>query len=234
MSGEASGSLSSLTSVTFNARLEDVKLEASPNSSLEIPDGIYYIVLADLVESTSYMAKMGNDAGIARFREFERSARLALKHALSASPNNSGRFVKTVGDAVLLVFNHFPDIVQWYLNFDGVLNVASIKTELMKARTWVHVGELRFENDDLNGLCISHLIKVEQKAKEKAEAGRVMVTDLAKQIAEPALFSEHCAFDSCGSVTLEGHPSVKLYMVTKADLPFLITKQLRDGRGKSP
>ena len=195
-----------------------------------IPDGIYYIVLADLAGSTSYMKKMGNDAGITRFRKFERAARQALEHSKSASLSNTGVVVKTIGDAVLLVFKHFPDIVQWDLEFDGVLNRIPNKAELMKARIWVHVGELRFEENDINGLAVNDLCKIEKKAKKNAEPHCLILTHLAKEIAAPALYPEYCALEACGSVRLEGASSVKLYRVANADLPFLLSKQLREKR----
>ena len=193
-----------------------------------IPDGIYYIVLTDLVGSTSYMSKMGNDAGIARFRKFESAVRQALDHAIYASPNNTGVAVKTVGDAVLLVFKHFPDIVQWNLEFDGVLNRIPNKVELMKARIWVHVGELRFEEGDFNGLAVNDLCKIEKKAKKNKGAGSLILTHLAKEIAAPTLYPEHCVLEDCGSVRLESNTSLKLYQLAKADLPFLFTKQRRE------
>lgn len=193
-----------------------------------IPDGIYYIVLADLVGSTSYMDKMGNDAGILRFREFEDAARQALINAQFASPKNSGLIVKTDGDAVLLVFSHFPDIVQWYLEFDGVLIHTPTKNDLMKVRVWVHVGELRFEEGDFNGLGVSHLFKIEKNAKEKTKPSTLILSNLVKEIAGPALYPQHCTLEPCGTVRLEGHSPVKLFQLANADLPFLFSKKHRD------
>ena len=208
-------------------------LSKNPHSSPKLQDGIYYIVLADLIGSTSYMEKWGNDAGIARFREFESAAAQALDHARSASPDHSGRIVKTVGDAVLLAFSHFPDIVQWHLEFDGVLFCTPTKTEPKKAKIWVHVGELRFEGDDFNGLGVSQLFKIEKKAKEKAQPGSFTVSHLAKEIAESALYPEHCALEACGTVKLEAHSPIRLYRLTKADLPFLFSKQIKGRFQKS-
>ena len=195
---------------------------------MRIPDGIYYIVLADLVGSTSYMTKMGNDAGVARLHAFEGAAKQALAyHKL----RNSGVFVKTVGDAVLLAFNHFPDVVQWHLEFDGVLVSAPPRTESMNARVLLHVGELRFEDGNLNGLAVSQLCKIEQAAKrmllnQKKGAGNLILTHLAKEIAQPALFPVHCVLESCPALEMEGHSPVLLYqLVVKEDLGFLFDKQ---------
>ena len=195
-----------------------------------IPDGIYYIVMADLVGSSGYTTKMGNDAGIARSEEFKRAVMQACEHALFAWPGHTGVFVKTVGDAVLLVFKHFPDIVQWYLEFDGVLFYTPTRTEPMKARIWVHVGEVRFEEGDFSGSAVNELCKIEKKAKDAIEAGCLVLSHLANQIAKPALFPKHCALKYRMSMKLEGHSSVKLYQVVKADLPFLISKQTRQRR----
>lgn len=55
-----------------------------------IPDGIYYIVLADWVGSTKFSAKMGNTALAARIHTFVDAATKALEHAKMSS--NSASF----------------------------------------------------------------------------------------------------------------------------------------------
>jgi hypothetical protein len=98
-----------------------MKRELTDSSTKQLANGIYYVVLADLVGSTNYMKKMGNDAGIARLNAFVGAAKQALTQS---KPKNSGEFIKDNGDAVLFVFRHFPDIVQWRLEFDGSLCLA--------------------------------------------------------------------------------------------------------------
>ncbi len=191
-------------------------------------DGIYYVVLADLVESTSDMKKMGNDAGGVRLSAFERAARQALEFI---TPSDSGLCVKADGDAVLLVFTHFPDIVQWYLEFDGVLNRDLIQKDPMRARVWVHAGEVRFKDSDIKSLAVSQLFKIEKKAKTKTKAGNLVLTHLAREIAKPALFPIQVELKRFHRVKLEDGSVVELYrLVTKADIAFLLEKQYRDKR----
>src|SRR4051794_5541624 len=109
-----------------------------------IPDGIYYIVLADLVGSTKYGVKMGNAALTARIQTFVEASKEAIKNAKMSQ--NSGRFIKSVGDGVLIAFNHFPDVVQWQMEFHGALCLAAIHHDPFEARICVHAGELRFDN----------------------------------------------------------------------------------------
>ncbi len=75
-----------------------------------IRDGIYYIVLVDLVGSTKYSAEHGNAKMTERIRTFVTYS----FNALTASKiRNTGIFLKEIGDAVLFVFQHFPDILKW-------------------------------------------------------------------------------------------------------------------------
>jgi class 3 adenylate cyclase len=185
-----------------------------------IQDGIYYIVLADLVGSTKFGAQMGDAALTARVSAFVEASKEALKNAKMSA--NSGRFVKQVGDGVLLLFNHFPDVVQWHMEFHGSLVVAAVHYGHLQARTCVHAGEVRFENGDASALAVNQVFKMEKRVR----AGDLVLTETARQLAIASLYPPQCEFESFDNVPLDGYPEpVKLHrLLIKADIAFLIDK----------
>jgi class 3 adenylate cyclase len=188
---------------------------------------ISYLVLTDLVGSTSYTRKLGNDAGQARVAAFERAIRTALANA---KPSNSGLVVKTTGDSVLLLFSHFPDIVQWHLECLGTLHLDAIPgTEPKEARTWVHVGEVDREERDVHGLAVSELFTVEKLMKARATPGELIITGTACAIARPALYPKQCSLNNWGNARLDADTEVDLFsLAVTGDIAFLIDKQRRD------
>lgn len=187
-------------------------------------NGIYYIVLADLVGSTKSGAQLGNSALAARTQTFIGAAHKALENARKAS-SNSGFFIKSVGDGALLLFTYFPDVVQWQMEFEGVLHLAAPNDEPLRARVCVHAGEVRYVGSDVNALAINQVFKMEKHVG----AGEIVLTDVAHKLAAPSLYPKQCQFERCRSVRLEGYGSpVKLHrLVIKADLAFLIDKTAR-------
>jgi class 3 adenylate cyclase len=186
----------------------------------KLPNGIYYIVLGDLVGSTKFAAKWGDAAFTARIQTFVNAAKQAITNAKLSS--NSGRFVKFVGDAVLIVFTHFPDIVQWQMEFDGTLQLIAAQQERFQVRFCVHAGELRFQGKEPLNLATSQLFKMEKEAN----AGEVVVSDVAYQLALPSLYPKQCIFEPNGAVRVDGYNRpLKLHrLVVKADIAFLIAK----------
>lgn len=189
----------------------------------KIPDGIYYIVLADLVESTKFVVRMGNDALMARIQIFVEAAKKAIENANMSS--NSGHFIKSVGDAVLIAFSHFPDIVQWQMEFDGTLDLAENLGEPYRKRICVHAGEIRFFEGDTAALAINQMFKMEKAV----QAGDVVLTEIARHLALPSLYPNQCELLELGTVQLDGYiDPVKLYrLVVKADIAFLVDKTKR-------
>ncbi|MBE0545226.1 MAG: hypothetical protein IH623_28135 [Verrucomicrobia bacterium] len=189
-----------------------------------------YIVLADLVGSTTFTSEFGNDVGIARTREFEKAAREPLAYTL---PPTSGKFVKTVGDAVLLVFDHFPDVVSWHLEFQGALQFSGLseetphlRKERMEARVWVHAGEVCLEENDLHGLAVNELHKIETSTKAATPGGQVFLTHLAAELARAALYPKNCELKECTEVQMLGRPTIRLYRLSvTSDFGFLIGAQ---------
>jgi class 3 adenylate cyclase len=73
--------------------------------------GLYYVVLTDLVGSTKYASEKGNEALQDRVKRFVTASFNAMN---DIALKNAGLFVKEIGDAVLFVFHHFPDILRLF------------------------------------------------------------------------------------------------------------------------
>jgi class 3 adenylate cyclase len=206
-----------------NTQADNQQLQGCGNPNQDIPDGIYYIVLADLVGSTKFGAKMGNAALGARVQSFVEAAKKALEHAKMSF--NTGRFLKSVGDGVLMTFSHFPDVVQWRMEFDGTLQLASIRQEPLQARVCVHAGEVHFAGGDTSALAVNQVFKMEKKVG----ARELVLTDVAHKLALPSLYPKQCDFEDYGTVRLDGYVRpVKLHrLVIRADIAFLIDKTRR-------
>ncbi len=195
---------------------------------MNIPDGIYYIVLADLIGSTGFGVSAGDDALRDRIDYFAEAANKAIENAKKSS--NSGRFIKQVGDGILVLFKHFPDIVQWQMEFDGLLGLAGQRHEPFEVRICVHAGEVRFRKGDPMALAVNQLFKMEKAAG----SGQLLLTEVAHRLALPSLHPKQCVFEEGGTVRLAGYNRpVQLYrLVVKADIAFLINKTYRKSQIK--
>lgn len=186
----------------------------------EITDGIYYIVVADMVGSTNFAVRMGDAALMNRIQTFVQASKKGIEHAKMSS--NSGRFLKPVGDAVLLVFNHFTDIVQWQMEFEGALVLATSQYEPIQTRICVHAGEVRVVDGDVSNLAIHQAFKMEKSVR----AGDLVLSELAYKLAVPSLYPKQCVFEEYGTVDIKGYDfPVKLYkLAIKEAFAFLIDK----------
>ena len=145
-----------------------------------IRNGIYYIALADLVGSTKYSAEHGNTRMNMRIKHFVTSSFQALK---ISNIINTAIFLKEIGDAVLFVFQHFPDILKWRDNFHRLLNPSTEVIEPFVIRTCIHVGEVSLNGVNPISLAISQTFKME-KAVRPNDIG---LTEPAYHIAWPTI-----------------------------------------------
>ena len=193
---------------------------------------LQYIVLADLVASTATTRELGNDVGIYRMREFEDAVRQAFN---TVKPRPSDRVVKTIGDAVLLTFDHFPRILCWKIELDGALQFkmlpgghTALRSQGMprlEARVWIHVGEVEFATGDVHGLAVNQLCKTEQAAKPLVPPGATVATRAVREVAGPTLYPKQCKFTALKGTGLRGGPQRLWAIDMKADIPFMISQQ---------
>jgi class 3 adenylate cyclase len=116
-------------------------------------DGLYYLVLVDLVGSTKYGAEYGNKALQDRI---ERFVTFSFQSLNGARLRNVGLFLKEIGDSVLFVFQHFPDVLRWRYQFDLARDLAVPPLGL---RTCVHVGEVSLHGVNPLSLAVSQVFK---------------------------------------------------------------------------
>jgi class 3 adenylate cyclase len=163
-------------------------------------NGVYYVVLSDIVGATRMAAKIGNEAMAQRIEFFVRHSLIALSQIQLV---NVGVFLKEIGDAVLFVFAHFPDILRWHdslRSYLNVLNDLAWKDDPLKVRTVIHVGEVHLSGVNPISLAVSQLFKVEKTAK----ADEIVLTQSAFAIAWPTLARAYHAFEAIGDVDIEG------------------------------
>jgi hypothetical protein len=150
--------------------------------------GLYYIVLADLCENTSFNAKYGDAEGDLRTQWFHTAAIEALG---DIKLENYVAFSKTIGDASLFVFSSFRDVFNWSNCFTTILGALSKEYEYdpeltgrftnesraqiqrrvrefkLRARRLVHLGEVSYkENVDPLSLAVSQTFKIEKTFSE--------------------------------------------------------------------
>lgn len=193
-------------------------------SNQDIPNGIYYIVVADIVGSSSFSAKWDNASHGARTQAFIEASKIALNSVKLDS--NVGRFIKAIGDGALLVFSHFPDIIHWWAEFVGQLTLAAIRhPPTFQVRVCIHAGELRFVDGDPSDLATNQVFKMEKHAG----ADEVVLSDIAYMLARPSLYPKQFGFKRHGSAKIAGYtkPMMLYRLVNKSVLAFLIQKTAR-------
>lgn len=164
-----------------------------------IRSGLYYIVLVDLVDSTKYSADHGNEALVRRIQQFV----LASFNGLNDSPiKNVGMFVKEIGDAVLFIFQHFPDVLRWKSGFDKFLAVFG-HNDPFHIRTCIHLGEIYLDGVNPLSIATSHAFKIEKQV----QSDHIVLTDPAYNAAWPTIARAYHGFEDYGTIELDGYDS---------------------------
>ena len=163
-----------------------------------IRDGVYYIVLIDLVDSTKFSAEHGNDAIKSRIEQFVTASFNALNNS---QKSNVGLFVKEIGDAALYIFQHFPDILRWKGELDKALSIFS-KSGMppFVVRTCIHIGEVSLHGVNPLSLAVSQTFKMEKSVR----GGDIVLTDPAYCVAWPSIARAYHGFRAYGTVELDG------------------------------
>jgi class 3 adenylate cyclase len=176
-----------------------------------IRDGLYYIVLVDLVGSTTFAADFGNDALGGRIKLFIRSSFNALT---DIRIRNVGLFVREIGDAVLYLFQHFPDLLRWRAQLDRWLSIPGFNQPAYVLRTCVHIGEVYLDGVNPLSLAVSQVFKMEKSVPD----GALALSAPAYSVAWPTLARAYRLFEQLPGVTLPGFSDpVPLYKLKAND-----------------
>jgi class 3 adenylate cyclase len=186
-------------------------------------NGLYYIVLSDLVGSTKYGVAHGNDALAKRIQNFVISSFNALNEVRIT---NIGLFVKEIGDAVLFVFQHFPDILLWAYSFRSWLDVFGMNDEEYQIRVCINVGEVSLQGVNPLSLAVSQTFKM-----EKAVAGgQIALTETAYNVAWPTVARAYHGFIRLAAINLDGFavevPLYRLEVHDKEDVERIAKERL--------
>lgn len=175
-----------------------------------ISDGVYYIVLVDLVGSTEFGAKNGNQKLSERVAYFVKSAIVSVSQS---KLQNISIFLKEMGDAVLMIFQHFPDILRWQSTLIQHLKISKNGTPF-EIRTCIHVGEVAFQGVNPLSLAVSQTFKMEKNIPN----GQIGLTEPAFLIAWPSIARAFKGFSEIGRIELLGYEKeVNLYTLNQYD-----------------
>jgi class 3 adenylate cyclase len=168
--------------------------------------GLYYLVLIDLVGSTESSAKIGVDENVKRIEEFVRFTVEALGRSALL---NSAYFVKEIGDASLLLFSSFGDVLRWRDSVETLFaayNAKLVKGKLaahyrMAGKVVVHLGEVAFsEARNPIALAVNQLFKIEKNFR----GGEIGCTDVVRRAILPRVSSGELQATEVNRVTLPG------------------------------
>ena len=152
------------------------------------------------------------DPLLARERR-ERPPGTAIASLTAAKVQNVSLFIKDIGDAALLCFSHFPDILLWHNALDETLR--GLQGDCIRFRTCVHVGEVHLSGTNPLALAISQLFKMEKEVPADA----VALTDSALHVAWPTVESPEELFFAKGAVEIPGFSEpVPIFTVNLARL----------------
>lgn len=142
------------------------------------------VVFTDIVESTDYIRRVGDEAGRAAVRDLEqRIAALAAEHG--------GRVVKNLGDGSLVSFGSNSSAIKFALEVQDKCSDGPLQL-----RVGMAAGEPIQEDGDIHGTVVAHASRI----GDLGDAGEVIVSDSVRQLAAGKGFT----FQTRGEVTLKG------------------------------
>jgi len=146
--------------------------------------GFRTVVFTDIVESTEYVRRVGDDAGRAAVRELEQQiATLASGH--------DGRVVKNLGDGSLVSFGSNSSAITFALEVQDKCSDGPLQL-----RVGMAAGEPIQEDGDIHGTVVAQASRI----GDLGDAGEVIVSDSVRQLAAGKGFT----FEPRGEVLLKG------------------------------
>jgi hypothetical protein len=96
-----------------------LKVRELEDSQLLRP-GLYYIALIDMCGSTNASSVLGIETNKDRIEQF---IRYAIQGLQNVQLKNQAQFIRDIGDAALLLFSAFQDIIKWSVAVDELHHV---------------------------------------------------------------------------------------------------------------
>ena len=133
--------------------------------------GVYYIVLSDLCKNTIFQKKYGNDLTDIRVQFFQTAVIRALGEIVL---DNYVNFNKTIGDASLLIFSSFHDVIKWSNQLNHTFNKANEDFEIAINDSNNPICNLIYKNEKNNKKSIDKIISdFSLKARRLVHLGEV-------------------------------------------------------------
>ena len=146
--------------------------------------GFRTVVFTDVVESTEFMSRVGDEKGREAIRHLEQQvAELAEEH--------EGRVIKSLGDGSLISFGSNSEALDFALTLQ-----THIEGGPLQLRVGMAAGEPIQEDGDIHGAVVAQASRV----VDLGEAGEIIVSDAVRQLAVGKGFS----FEPRGEVLLKG------------------------------
>jgi class 3 adenylate cyclase len=176
----------------------DALLKPEPPTNQPIPAGFRTVVFTDIVGSTEYVRRVGDEAGRAAVRELEQKvAALAADH--------EGRVVKNLGDGSLVSFGSNSSAIAFGLEVQDKCSDGPLQL-----RVGMAAGEPIQEDGDIHGTVVAQASRI----GDLGEAGEVIVSDSVRQLAVGKGFD----FAPRGEVSLKGFDEPeRVWKVTQTD-----------------
>jgi class 3 adenylate cyclase len=149
-----------------------------------IPSGFRTVVFTDIVGSTEYVRKVGDEAGRAAVRELE-------QQVASLAGDHGGRVVKNLGDGSLISFGSNSEAITFALELQSACSDGPLYV-----RVGMAAGEPIQEDGDIHGTVVAHASRI----GDLGDAGEVIVSDSVRQLASGKGFT----FEPRGEVSLKG------------------------------
>jgi class 3 adenylate cyclase len=162
----------------------DALLKPETSTAEPIANGFQTVVFTDIVESTEYVRRVGDEAGRTAIRELETQiASLATDHG--------GRVVKNLGDGSLVSFGSNSSAISFAVQVQDKCSDGPLQLRIGMA-----AGEPIQEDGDIHGTVVAQASRI----GDLGDAGEVIVSDSVRQLAAGKGFT----FEPKGEVSLKG------------------------------
>ena len=172
------------TERTATLRAIDDFLQPDSRGDHPLPSGFQTVVFTDIVGSTEYVRRVGDEAGRAAVREVEGKV-------ASLAADNGGRIVKNLGDGSLISFGSNSSAIAFALDLQR-----AFRSGPLQLRVGMAAGEPIQEDGDIHGTVVAHASRI----GDLGDAREVIVSDSVRQLAAGKGFT----FEPRGEVTLKG------------------------------
>lgn len=150
----------------------------------DLPGGFRTVVFTDVVGSTEFMGRVGDEEGRAALRRLEqRVNQLAEQH--------HGRVIKNLGDGSLVSFGSNTEALWFALELQDQDNPDSLRLRIGMA-----AGEPIHEDGDIHGAVVAQANRI----ANLGDASEIVVSDTVRQLAIGKSFN----FQPMGQVELKG------------------------------